>query len=119
MLFNDLLPGLLLTARDYALTGYKHLDRFQENPIKVFRRGDGVEIFVLKSDHIEDIKGTFFDTGLEKDKALFEKFKTSEFYFTVVMKDDNIENIMVPEEIFLTSDECVSFAKKYLKIYEG
>lgn len=113
MKLNDLIPNLKMDMKTYALGVYSSGDNLLENPVKSFKLKK-VEAFVLESNN-PDIEDTVFADATPASQKLYEDLKPLNFYFIIFVVDNQMDEMIVAEDIFYTSDEASAYAKKQLK----
>lgn len=81
---------------------------------KTYNRQDGVQLYVVKSMPRSGIEGTMFDHGTVRAKELHQIMQELDFYFFVITKDYNLENLLIPDTVFLRIEDAQDDAKKLL-----
>lgn len=121
MKLSDLVPNLAITVADYYYGCYDDVQNLGgfDSPIKVFRKTSGAQAFVLKSDTVSDINKTIFSQGSQEGKVLFPSLLNANFYFILLVPSDlNMENLEVPNSVFVDLAEAEAEAKRLLKEFK-
>lgn len=114
MKLNELIPNLVLDVKNYVLGVYDSEGNLLENPIKSFKLKNA-EAFILES-NTPEIEDTIFANSTTASQLLYEQLRNTNFYFIVIIKDNMIDEMIIPDEIFYSLDDAVGFAKNELKL---
>ena len=104
---NELVPDLNLTVEEYYANLYNGSNM---DFVKMFEKKE-LTAYILKSDTVNSIEDSGYLNITDKSKNLFEKLKETFFYFIVLESGENYD---IPNEIFDTVDEAVTFLKENL-----
>lgn len=83
--------------------------------IKIFKDENGNRAFILKTKNPVIINPTIMNEYTVSSQILMQELLKKEFYFVGLLKNgDEYENFSFPDEIFLTLEEAINGATKYL-----
>lgn len=115
MQLSDLIEDLALTVSQYYYEFYERLDTVPlgNRSIKVFRK-EPYRCHILESQTIQNIENTPAAYATEKTQYLYEELKNSNFFFVVVENENDLEDFKIPNMIFVSVEDAISYAKQYL-----
>lgn len=117
MKFYEIIDNLGITAGEYY-DGCYNMEKNQcgfDQPAAVFKKTNGAQAFVVASDTYENIADTIFMFASEEGKKLFPILQKTNFFFVMLLPSSgNIEELEIPDEVFVDLAEAKEYAKHQL-----
>lgn len=115
MQLGDLIEDSALTVSQYYYEYYERLDHVPlgSRSINVFRKAP-YRCHILESQTIQNIENTPAAYATKKTQYLYEELKNSNFFFVVVENENDLDEFLIPNMIFVSVEEAIAYAKQYL-----
>ena len=83
--------------------------------IKIFKDENGSRAFVLKAKNPSIITPSIINEFTASSQTLMQQLLSRDFYFIGLLNnDENYEDFKFPDEVFLTLEDAIKGATKYL-----